>query len=79
MEDIDSVIEGLKKVWNAFNGMEHELYADYVFDALVMLRNYKIHLQNELASLNDQVLQIENGINHSNAFKHLNARSVKWG
>jgi len=36
--DREEVIEGLKKVWDAFNHMEHELYADYVFDALVLLK-----------------------------------------
>lgn len=34
----EEVIEGLKKVWDAFDHMEHELYADYVFDALKMLK-----------------------------------------
>ena len=38
MTKLDDAIEGLKKVWNAFNGMEHELYADYVFDALELLK-----------------------------------------
>lgn len=38
MEDREKVIEGLKKVWDAFNGMEHELYADYVFDTLELLK-----------------------------------------
>ena len=37
-EDRGTVIEGLEKVWDAFNHMEHELYADYVFDALAMLK-----------------------------------------
>lgn len=41
MTNIDDVIEGLKKVWDAFNGMEHELYADYVFDALELLQRQK--------------------------------------
>lgn len=36
--DREEVIEGLKKVWDAFNHMEHDLYADYVFDALVLLK-----------------------------------------
>ena len=38
MPDREEVIEGLKKVWDAFNSMEHELYADYVFDALELLK-----------------------------------------
>ena len=38
MTDREKVIEGLEKVWDAFNHMEHELYADYVFDALEMLK-----------------------------------------
>lgn len=41
MADIEKVIAGLKKVWDAFNGMEHELYADYVFDALELLQAQK--------------------------------------
>lgn len=41
MENIDNVIEGLKKVWDAFDKMEHELYADYVFDALELLQSQK--------------------------------------
>ena len=35
----EEVIEGLKKVWDAFDHMEHDLYADYVFDALKMLKD----------------------------------------
>ena len=35
--DREEVVEGLKKVWNAFDAMEHELYADYVFEALELL------------------------------------------
>jgi hypothetical protein len=38
MPDREKVIEGLEKVWDAFNHMEHELYADYVFDALALLK-----------------------------------------
>ena len=38
MIDRDEVIKGLEKVWDAFNHMEHELYADYVFDALALLK-----------------------------------------
>lgn len=38
MADMEKVIEGLEKVWDAFNHMEHELYADYVFDALDLLK-----------------------------------------
>lgn len=41
MIDREKVIAGLKKVWDAFNSMEHELYADYVFDALELLRAYE--------------------------------------
>ena len=36
----ENVIKGLEKVWDAFNHMEHELYADYVFDALVLLKEH---------------------------------------
>ena len=38
MPDREKVVEGLEKVWDAFNHMEHELYADYVFDALALLK-----------------------------------------
>ena len=40
MKDQEEVIEGLEKVWDAFNHMEHELYADYVFDALELIKHY---------------------------------------
>lgn len=63
MPNIDETIEDLKKVWNAFNGMEHELYADYVFDALVLLQEYKKHLINDLENMNNKILQAENEIN----------------
>ena len=38
MENLNRIIEGLSKVWDAFDHMEHELYADYVFDALKLLK-----------------------------------------
>ncbi len=38
MADREEVIKGLEKVWDAFNHMEHELYADYVYDALELLK-----------------------------------------
>ena len=38
MTEREKVIEGLEKVWDAFNHMEHELYADYVYDALELLK-----------------------------------------
>ena len=38
MSDREKVIKGLEKVWDAFNHMEHELYADYVLDALALLK-----------------------------------------
>lgn len=38
MEQFEKVYKGLEKVWDAFNHMEHELYADYVFDARVLIR-----------------------------------------
>ena len=41
MADREKIIEGLEKVWDAFNHMEHELYADYVFDALELLTEQK--------------------------------------
>lgn len=44
--DREKVIEGLEKVWDAFNHMEHELYADYVFDALALIdTQYKLILE----------------------------------
>lgn len=42
MTERDDVIKGLEKVWDAFNHMEHELYADYVFDALEMLEQAEL-------------------------------------
>lgn len=38
MADREEVIKGLEKAWDAFNHMEHELYADYVYDALELLK-----------------------------------------
>jgi hypothetical protein len=38
MEQFEKVCKGLEKVWDAFNHMEHDLYADYVFDALALIR-----------------------------------------
>lgn len=38
MTEREKVIEGLGKVWDAFNHMDHELYADYVYDALELLK-----------------------------------------
>lgn len=34
----EKVIKGLEIVWDAFNRMEHEMYADYVFDAIALLK-----------------------------------------
>ena len=59
MTNIDDVIEGLKKVWDAFNSMEHELYADYVFDALALLKDYRQHLQNDLETLKEEKQRLE--------------------
>ena len=36
--DREKVIKGLEIVWDAFNHMEYELYANYVFDALALLK-----------------------------------------
>lgn len=47
--DREKVVEGLKKVWNAFNAMEHELYADYVFDALELLNKDRLEIASEVA------------------------------
>ena len=41
MEKLEKVIEGLEKVWHGLHEMEHELYADYVFDALEVLVDLK--------------------------------------
>ena len=38
MSSRQEVMEGLQKVWEAFHQMEHELYADYVFDAMELLK-----------------------------------------
>ena len=45
MPDREEVLEGLEKVWNAFNVMEHELYADYVFDAMRLIKCQEPKLQ----------------------------------
>ena len=45
MPDRDAVIEGLKKVWDAFDHMEHESYADYVSDALVLLEEQETKIE----------------------------------
>lgn len=45
MNDPKEVFDGLEKVWDAFDHMEHELYADYVFDALEMLKTYDERLK----------------------------------
>ena len=63
MSKLDDAIEGLEKVWDAFDHMEHELYADYVFDALFFLKEYKQHLQDDLSKLKNDALQIENEMN----------------
>ena len=59
MTNIDDVIEGLKKVWDAFNSMEHELYADYVFDAIALLKDYGQHLKNDLETLKEEKQRLE--------------------
>ena len=59
MTNIDDAIEGLKKVWDAFNSMEHELYADYVFDAIALLKDYRQHLQNDLETLKEEKQRLE--------------------
>ena len=38
MQKLEKVIEGLEIVWHGMNAIEHELYADYVFDALEYLK-----------------------------------------
>jgi hypothetical protein len=39
--DREKVIKGLEIVWDAFNHMEHEMYADYVFEALALLKAHE--------------------------------------
>lgn len=55
MADLENTIKGLEKVWNAFNTMEHELYADYVFDALELLKELKILTTNGLLPISANV------------------------
>ena len=45
MTDRDKVIKGLETVWNGMNAVEHELYADYVYDALDLLKDDETQLQ----------------------------------
>lgn len=45
MTDREKVIKGLEKVWDAFNHMEHELYADYVYDALALLKEQEAEIR----------------------------------
>ena len=43
--DRDKVIKGLETVWNGMNAIEHELYADYVYEALELLKDDETQLQ----------------------------------
>ena len=52
--DREKVIERLEKVWDAFNHMEHELYADYVFDALALLKEQESWI-NEIAEYQQSI------------------------
>ena len=74
MADIEKVVEGLKKVWNAFDSMEHELYADYVFDALELLKELNQRIWDlccENESLQDDVmLKEEEAVEPSPAYFH---------
>ena len=38
MTKLEKVVNGLEIVWNGMNAIEHELYADYVYDALELLK-----------------------------------------
>ena len=67
MTDRETVIKGLEKVWDAFNAMEHELYADYVFDALELLKEHEqVCLSNFriVSSLYD-LLKEQNTVEHA--------------
>lgn len=62
--DREKVIKGLEKVWDAFNHMEHELYADYVYDALALLKEQEgsIEALNQtIKNLLDQIADIGKG------------------
>ena len=42
MNDLEQIIEGLQKVWTVFATAEHELYADYVYDAIKLLKTLSV-------------------------------------
>lgn len=52
MDKLNETIKGLEKVWDAFNHMEHELYADYVFDALELLKEQQEKMEQPTAGDN---------------------------
>ena len=41
----EDVIKGLEIVWNGMNAIEHELYADYVYDALALIHEQQERLK----------------------------------
>jgi len=83
MPDRNEVIEGLKKVWDAFDNMEHELYADYVFDALALLKEQEPERVEIVDSDGGRTNWYVCGgcktpINQGDRFCHECGRVVKW-
>ena len=54
-----NVIKGLEKLWDAFNYIEHELYADYVFDALELLKEQQAEIDRLKAEKENVIKEIE--------------------
>lgn len=78
MPDREKVVEGLKKVWDAFNAMEHELYADYVFDALELLKPVEAEMEGGGNMWYPVCGECHGYINDTWKFCPECGRSVKW-
>ena len=83
MTEREKVIEGLGKVWDAFNHMEHELYADYVYDALALLKAQEPVEPERAHSGGGSTWwnvcgSCKTAINPNDKFCHECGRAVKW-